>query len=174
MPRASGDGRHYRLGTWKRAASQRQGEVPHTCRFSTPSRLLKALGPPHLPSSCQVSGLSFCHCRSHIHLLHLCLCPLPIFSKLPSSTITAFSQISKSPALSSRLVALSPLFVLCLPRLSLRICIAQVGPLRLSRPFSPSILCVFFLFPSLSRISHPSSRASTTLGDFVACFEGTP
>lgn len=57
---------------------------------------------------------------------------------------------SKSPR---RLVALSPLFVLCLPRLSLRICIAQVGPLRLSRPFSPSILCVFFLFPSLSRIS---------------------
>lgn len=95
------------------------------------------------------------------------------FSNLLSSTITAFNQIIKSPTLSSRLVALSPLFVLCLPRLSLRICIAQVGPLRLSRPFSPNILCVFFFFPSLSRISRPSSRASTTLSDLVASFEGT-
>lgn len=96
------------------------------------------------------------------------------FLKSSLITITAFHQIIKSPTLSSRLVALSPLFVLCLPRLSLRICIAQVGPLRLSSPFSPNILCVFFFFPSLSRISRPSSRASTTLGDLVARFEGTP
>lgn len=53
-------------------AKQEQSAVPHTCILSIPSRLFKALGPPHLPTSYQVSRLSFSHCRSQIHLLHLC------------------------------------------------------------------------------------------------------
>ncbi|KAH8131533.1 hypothetical protein ACSS6W_001703 [Trichoderma asperelloides] len=79
---------------------------------STPSRLLKALCPPHLPSSCQVSRLSFPHSLSRI-LLHLCSRQISqIFSHLRSRLSI------KSPRVQLFQVASSPyrhsLFFVCL------------------------------------------------------------
>lgn len=80
---------------------------------STPSRLLKALCPPHLPSSCQVSRLSFPHSLSRILLLHLCSRQISqIFSHLRSRLSI------KSPRVQLFQVASSPyrhsLFFVCL------------------------------------------------------------
>ncbi|KAL7902470.1 hypothetical protein HDV63DRAFT_361829 [Trichoderma sp. SZMC 28014] len=154
-------------------AGQRQGEVPPTCRSSTPSRLLKALGPPHLLSSCQLFGLALCHCRSHIPVISS-ISALPSFLK--TSLIHDHGFQSNHQESNSFKSPRRPIATLC--SLFASSVVAHLyRPGWSTSPISPFLSkhCLRLLpFPSLSRISHSSSRASTTLGDFVACFEGTP
>lgn len=101
---------------------------------------------PDLSSRAQLLPAA-CHFSLQIHLLLLSPPPsLQASRKLPSFITTTFDQQKVTSSSSRRL----PIALHCLRRLSLRICISQVGPLRLSLS---STLQAF-------SASRPSSRLS--------------